>query len=378
MKNKTSEKREQNSQKSIQIINNTPIYKWMLRMTLSLLLFSLSACSFDGLIGSSEKEPMRAMDSSDESIIFVDIPSGSSTKSIAKILYDKKLIRNEREFVQYVKVKKLAQKMKSGHYAFSKSMDGTHIAQMIADGKVYIEVYKFTIPEGYEYRQMVELWKKHGLDAKKFEQAINDILKEQSDSNSQEHQFKFLNDVAADTHLEGYLFPDTYEFKSAVTEKQILLRMLSRFDEIFKEEYYERATQLGLSINEVITLASIIEREAVRDDERKLISGVFYNRINKNWKLQSCATVQYVLKDRKDILSFDDIKIDSKYNTYKYEGLPPAPIASVGEASILAALYPEDTEYMFFVAKGDGSGGHIFSKTLEEHNQAIKQVNQKK
>ncbi len=347
---------------------NKKAYKLILLIVIILSVMLLFACS------KSQKEPMRAMDLSDESIIFVDIPSGASTKCIAKILYENDLIRSEKEFVKYAKVTEIASKMKAGNYAFSRSMDATKIAQMIANGEIYIETFTFTIPEGYEYRQMLEIWQNLGLDVNSFNTAIDDILIHHKDKSNQGNTYDFLGEIVLGTHAEGYLFPDTYEFKKGASEKQIIERMLSRFDEIFKPEYYERANELGMSVNEVITLASIIEREAQRDDERTLISGVFHNRLNKKWKLQSCATVQYVLEDRKAILTFDDIAIDSPYNTYQNIGLPPAPISSVGEKSIIAALYPEKTEYMFFVAKEDGTGGHIFSKTLKEHNKAIKSV----
>jgi UPF0755 protein len=181
-----------------------------------------------------------------------------------------------------------------------------------------------------------------------------------------------LNDIDPETCLEGFLFPETYEMKVGASESQIAERMLSQFDKVFKDSYYERAEELGMTINEVVTLASVIEREAQLDSERARISGVFHNRINKGWKLQSCATVQYILGERKEVLSYDDIAIESPYNTYINAGLPPSPIASPGEKSIIAALYPEDTDFMFFVASGENDGSHIFSKTLKEHEKAVK------
>jgi peptidoglycan lytic transglycosylase G len=144
--------------------------------------------------------------------------------------------------------------------------------------------------------------------------------------------------------------------------------MLNRFDQIFKDEYYDRVNNLGMSVNEVITLASIIEREAKVEKERPFVSSVFYNRIKSGMLLQSCATVQYVLGERKEKLTYQDIAIDSPYNTYKFEGLPPKPIASPGKPSIEAALYPAESEYLFFVVSKNGE--HHFSKTYEEHLKA--------
>ena len=148
--------------------------------------------------------------------------------------------------------------------------------------------------------------------------------------------------------------------------------MLERFDEVFKEEYYDRADELGMTIDEIVILASVVEREARVESDRPIISGVFHNRLDQGWKLESCATIQYILGERKPRLLYSDLEIESPYNTYMYSGLPVGPIASFGEASLKATLYPEETDYMFFVAKDDGS--HVFSRTLEEHNAAKKRV----
>jgi len=144
--------------------------------------------------------------------------------------------------------------------------------------------------------------------------------------------------------------------------------MLSRFDTIFNDEYKKRAEELKMSIDEVITLASIIEREAKLEKDRKIISSVFHNRLKNKMLLQSCATIQYILKERKEVLLYKDLEVKSPYNTYKNPGLPPGPIASPGLKSIEAALYPDDTDYLYFFALNDGS--HVFSKTFKEHIQA--------
>jgi len=201
-------------------------------------------------------------------------------------------------------------------------------------------------------------------------------------ANETKFEFEFLNNVPNTLHLklEGYLFPDTYNFDLASGEEGILKIMLSNFNRKFKPEYYTRAKKLGMTVHQVITLASIIEREAKLAEERSIISGVFHNRLKKKMKLESCATIQYILFMEKGIiketLTEEDLKIDNIYNTYKYSGLPPGPICNPGEDSIKAALYPDDeNEYLYFVAKGDGS--HVFSKTLKEHNEAKKKYKSK-
>jgi len=184
-----------------------------------------------------------------------------------------------------------------------------------------------------------------------------------------EFDYDFLTGVPhGEKRLEGFLFPDTYQFEADATAEEIINVMLKRFGEVYNEEYRRRAQELGLSTLEVVTMASIVEKEAKLDEERAVIAGVFYNRLKKNWKLESCATVQYLLGEPKAELSYKDLEIDSPYNTYKYYGLPPGPIASPGKASLEAALYPEEVDYLFFRANPDGS--HTFSRTLAEHNQA--------
>jgi UPF0755 protein len=144
--------------------------------------------------------------------------------------------------------------------------------------------------------------------------------------------------------------------------------MLARFDQIFKEEWRKRADELGMTIGEVVTLASLVEREARVSKDRPLVASVFHNRLKIGMHLESCATVQYALGEVKEVLLFEDLETESPYNTYLHGGLPPGPIAAPGADSLQAALYPEKTNYLYFVAKKDGS--HYFSKTLAEHNKA--------
>ncbi|HOJ84957.1 MAG TPA: endolytic transglycosylase MltG, partial [Bacillota bacterium] len=153
-----------------------------------------------------------------------------------------------------------------------------------------------------------------------------------------------------------------------------------RFETIFSDELQRRCAELEMTLHEALTLASIIEGEAVVEHERKLIAGVFHNRLGINMQLQACATVQYILPERKENLSYADTQTPSPYNTYINFGLPPGPVGAPGEASILAALYPENTEYKYFVSKKDGSGEHYFSRTNSEHEKykAIADENERK
>ena len=174
-----------------------------------------------------------------------------------------------------------------------------------------------------------------------------------------------------ENRLEGYLYPDTYLFSTEESEHDIINKMLTAFNERVVPAY--EAVRTPYSLDQIIILASVVEREAANDEERPTVASVFHNRIDRGMKLESCATVQYILKERKTILSNADTAIDSKYNTYKYKGLPVGPIASPGLKSVEAALSPADTKYLYFVATADGSQ-NLFSETFDEHNQKIQET----
>ena len=296
----------------------------------------------------------------------ITIQKGSSVKAISVQLEGKGIIKNANIFAIYCKLNDKAAKIKAGKYILSSSMSVEQIVDKLTAGNAEIDSVRFTIPEGFELREIADRLESQGLINKdEFYKAI-----EKSD-----FDYAFIKDIPErDDKLEGYLFPDTYEVFKNATEQEIIGKMLGRFDQVFTEDYRQRAKELNMSFDQVITLASIIEREAKLDKERKTISAVFHNRLKKNIKLQSCATVQFALKERKEVLTYKDLEIESLYNTYKYAGLPKGPIASPGAKSIEAALYPEKVDYLYFVANKDGS--HVFSKTYQEHLNAQNKIRQ--
>ncbi len=294
--------------------------------------------------------------------INIEIPMGSSIIKIANILEENKLIKNELLFRINAKILGMDSNLKAGNYVLNNGMTPEEILQALQEGSIPKDTVKFTIPEGFELKEIAERLSNQGLvDKDRFDELVSNPL-------NFTDKFPFLSELTSDLNLEGYLYPDTYEIFVGSTEEEIIEKMLERFEEIYTPSIIEKADKLGMSLNEVITLASIIEREGMIDDERPLISAVFHNRIEKNMLLQSCATVQYLLGERKERLTFKDLEIDSQYNTYIYNGLPPGPIASPGRKSIEAAVNPADVDYFFFVANGDGS--HTFSITYEEHMNA--------
>ncbi len=320
---------------------------------LLLLVLLLPGCA---TILEKYNEPVNP-DNTEE--ILVTVPKGASTGSIGNLLLEAELIQNVNAFKAKAKELELDGKMKAGDYMLSQSMSAEAIIRKIADGDVYEDNLKFTIPEGYETRQIIDKLVEEGIvDRDKFVEALE----------TESFDYPFLEGVDRQYRLEGYLFPDTYIVKKGATEREVIEKMLNRFNEVFKPEYYDRAKELGMTVDQVVTLASIIERETKLEEERPVVSSVFHNRIDTGMMLQSCATIQYVLKERKDRLTYDDLEVVSPFNTYKHAGLTPAPIASPGEPSIIAALYPDKTDYLYFVTTEKGDGSHYFNSTLAGHN----------
>jgi UPF0755 protein len=274
----------------------------------------------------------------------INIPSGSNAKEIVHILEKNEIIRkNNYLFIILIKLSKLEDKLKFGEYNLSPSLNMLQILNKLARGEIV--VYKITIPEGYTSIQIAEL-----LDKK-------EIVEKES----------FLKLVKyGEKSWEGYLFPDTYEVPKKYGAENMFKLMLSNFEQVAVDnKLINKAEQTGFTMDEIITLASIIEKEAKFAEEKRQISSVFHNRLKSGMKLQSCATIQYILGKPKEILEESDLEIESPYNTYLYKGLPPGPICNPGIDSIIAALEPANEDYLYFVL-GD-NGRHIFSKTYEEH-----------
>lgn len=273
----------------------------------------------------------------------INIPSGSNAKEIVNILEENKVIRkNNYIFRILIKVSKLEERLKYGEYNLSPAMNMLQILDKLVRGEVIL--YRITIPEGYTYTQIAEL-----LDEK-------EIIERES----------FINLVKdSEKSWEGYLFPDTYEVPKRYGSENMLKLLLSNFNHVVDEKLKDKAEEIGFSMEEIITLASIIEKEAKFAEEKRKISSVFHNRLKKDMKLQSCATIQYILGKPKEILEESDLKIDSPYNTYLYKGLPPGPICNPGLDSIKAAIEPAEEDYLYFVLGENGR--HIFSKTYQEH-----------
>lgn len=299
------------------------------------------------------------LDSSSQEKISVDIPSGSGTAAIGRILEEDGVIKSARQFKIKSRMDKNDGKYRTGVYELSPSMDMDEIMQILMDGSQ--NTLRFMVPEGYTLKQIADKFAETGNGT------AEDFLNE-----TQNGDFDFdYNDqmVDGEKRYEGFLYPDTYEIYKNESAHGIIQRMLTRFEQVYDAAADEATVDTSkYSVFDLVTVASLIEREVKLDEERPLVASVIYNRLNKNMKLQMCSTVQYALGTPKARLMNSDLKIDSPYNTYQNAGLPAGPIASPGQASISAALHPADTDYLYFVLTSAGSGKHNFAATGDDFN----------
>ena len=286
-------------------------------------------------------------------VVEVLIPKGSSPHKISKILKDSDVISSQKIFLALIKYYGYSTKLQAGLYDFNTKYSLNTIINKIKNGES--KNIKVTIPEGFNIKQIAKVL------------AENNICDEQ----------KFIIS-AQEKNMEGFLFPNTYFLLPQMSESEVINVMKEEFDKFWTKEKQERLQQINKSKRDVIILASIVEKEAVADSERPVIAGVFLNRLAKGMRLESCSTVLYAMGINKERLSFEDLKFDSPYNTYRYKGLPPGPICNPGAKAIDAVLYPQVTDSLYFVSKGNGT--HYFSSTFEQHvkNKIVSKKNQKK
>ena len=288
-------------------------------------------------------------------VVDVNIPKGSSLKNVSKILQDSGVIKNAIAFEIFVRIKGEDRGIKAGLYELQLPILPSDLLKKLVKGDV--KLIRITIPEGLTIKDMDALL----ADRKIIERGELIRLGDSPD-------FARQKGVEANS-LEGFLFPDTYLIKYNVTVEELVDVMLKRFWDVFDSNLKKEAADKNMSVLEVVTLASLIEKETAVGGERPLISAVFHSRLKLGMKLQSDPTVIYGLDNFDGNLTKDDLKNPHPYNTYVNNGLPPGPICNPGKASIIAALRPADVNYLYFVSKGDGT--HYFSSEHSEHWQAV-------
>ncbi len=286
------------------------------------------------------------------------ITPGMNASQVAQELEHQGLIRNALAFRFLASQQNVDSKLLAGEYQLSAQMPPQEMINKILEGPD-VHTVKVTIPEGYTTAQIIDLFVKNDLGSKEDYQRVIE---------SEPFSYSFLADIpAGPNRLDGFLFPDTYFFAPEAGPKENINRMLKRFEQEITPEVMTKLAEMNLTLREWVNLASIVEKEAGKDADRPIIAGIFLNRLKIDMALQSCATIQYVLGTQKYILSLEDIQVESPYNTYKYPGLPPSPIASPGHASLDAVLNSTDSDYLYFLATP--SGETIYAKTHQEHLQ---------
>ncbi|OGW43642.1 MAG: hypothetical protein A2Y66_08350 [Nitrospirae bacterium RBG_13_41_22] len=294
--------------------------------------------------------------------IEIEIPKGATFRQAVEIFSKERLIRDKILFLFIGRISGIDRKIRAGYYSIYGSVSPLDILKMLKNGQI-IE-YEITIVEGDSLREVAEKLSEKGIIS------IEDFIQLSSDED-----FLTSYEIDAPT-FEGYLFPDTYKIPKGMDPEDAIGMMINKMREKYSGELMVRASKLGLSEREVLTLASIIEKEAATDDERYLISAVYHNRLRKGIPLQADPTAIYGIKSFREKITAKDLQRKTPYNTYIIKGLPPGPIASPGIKSINAALYPADVPYIYFVSNNDGS--HLFSVTAEEHQAAVKSYREKK
>jgi UPF0755 protein len=302
---------------------------------------------------------LTPVDSRDQDRQVFKVAYGSSVRQVGDLLSKKHLIRSRKVYEFYVRLNPHQRMAKAGFYRIGRGMSIPVIVRELQRG--IPPTVRITIPEGFSNKEIADLLAKKGL--------VNPVSFIQMTKESAS-----IREVMSDNHgisgMEGYLFPDTYNFElNAQSEREIIHKMVLRFKEIFQQNFPKIP---AAKRREIVIIASLVEREAKMPEERPIIAGIFYNRLRLGYALQSCATVQYSLGKWKEHLYFKDLQVNSPYNTYLHQGLPPGPIANPGLASLKAAVFPAQVKYLYFVAKPDGT--HVFSTTYAEHLNAQRKI----
>lgn len=288
------------------------------------------------------------------------IPEGASFRSVATELKQAGIITDRETFIILARLKGVDRKVRAGFYSLNTGMRPLDVLDVIEKGRI-IE-YQVVVPEGFDIAKIAVAVESAGLASRR------EFMAKATDP-----EYVRSLGLEGDT-LEGYLFPATYFFPKGASLDGIIKQMVSKYKEVFSDELKARAAEMGMTGRQALILASLVEKEAAIDSERLLISAVFHNRMRLGMRLQCDSTIIYSLQVRggwNGDITKADLRRKDPYNTYVFKGLPPGPIANPGKPSIIAALYPADVNYIFFVSRNDGT--HFFSSNLAEHNRAVQQ-----
>jgi len=319
------------------------------------LLVVIAAAGGGGWLYRSVQTPFKGYADAET---FVEIAPGSSTPTMGRLLAEAGVVQHPQIFRIAVWMRGAGRRLQAGEYRFDRAMTPAEVVDKIVRGDVFLKPVTFR--EGLTIRQMAAVFEEQGLGTK-------DAFIAAARKGSAIHE---IDPEARD--LEGYLFPDTYTLPRRVTAEQLVARMVARFEKALTPEVRQQAAARGLTVRQLVTLASLVEKETAKPAERPLVAAVYANRLKIGMGLQCDPTVIYALERAGRFdgnLTRADLQFDSPYNTYRYSGLPPGPIAAPGQASLEAAAQPADVPYLYFVSRNDGS--HEFAATLDEHNRNV-------
>ena len=298
--------------------------------------------------------------------VVINVPSGSTTSDIGDLLKENGVISNKLLFTFKSKMDGYDGTYKQGTYSINTGTSIEEIMNILSSGSNISEKNKITIPEGYTVAEIGNYLEQKGIVTA--EDFINT-------ANTGEFDFDFIKDIpeGRTNRLEGYLFPDTYYISDNATSEEIINKMLTRFNDFYTEENIKKAESLGLTFDEAIIVASIVEKEISAPNERTIAAGVIYNRLEIDMPLQIDSTVLYAMGVTKEVVTYADLETDSPYNTYTNKGLPKGPISNPGQAAIEAALNPDDNDYIYYVLKDRTSGEHYYTNNYDDFLKAKEQ-----
>lgn len=337
-----------------------------------LLVFVLAAV---GWTYYTVHKAMSPIDANNQDPVEVTIPIGSTSGDIAEILADHQLTSSSQFFNLFMKFKG-SNAFQAGHYEFTKSMDADQLLKTLEEGgePIFVDVdTTLTVVEGMQLEEIAEMVAENtSIEAEEFIKTANSANFLQELGQSFPSLLNPLNEVEGLKYqLEGYLFPATYDYIAGMSSEDLIKAMVGKSN-LEYQKLSEEMVNTSLTYHQVLTLASIVEREAVTDEDRALVAGVFLNRLNNGMPLQSDITVSYALGEHKELITYQDLEVDSPYNTYQVEALPPGPINSPSLSSIQSVIYPEYSSYLYFVA--DMKTGEIYySQSQAEHDALVEQ-----
>ena len=345
------------------------VIKWAICIVVSLMLFTIVKDYLKGIYDDYQREYTSTATTKGKDVV-VEIPSGATESQIAEILKKNGLIKYKTAFTRRLSNSEYSGKLHSGTYTFNTGMNTLQMMELMAEEKpIEGPIDKLVVPEGFTIDQIAARCEEQNICTKsEFIKALKSVTT---------NEFPYLADVP-DTgvryRLEGFLFPATYDIYKDTTAESLVDEMIRTFKYHYTDSMKEKTEELGLTVYQVIIMASMVERECKIGSERRIVAGVFNNRLADGMLLQVDPTVLYPLTEgmyNKDVVTYDDLELDSPYNTYKYEGLPVGPICNPGDECIRAVLYPEEHNYYYYHIINEEEGRHVFTETFEEHQESM-------